>query len=673
MGAIVQVGSTTSGHPRGGLTAVDAVQAKRASARAVERRRRTGRSTLLIRRPIGFGVAFGLTLLLALDGGGYDVVIRHQVGIAIWAAIGLGLLTGVLPRSRPSGAAWLAVGGLAALAVLTAISHAWTESDEATTVELARVIQYLGVVTLAYLALNRVTWTGAAFGFATGALVVPFFAVGARLFPGVFVDEVAQAFGFDRLSYPLDYWNAVACWGAMAIAIALSASGHAPRRLRAVGLATVPVAVLSVYLTFSRFGVPAVLIAVVASIALSRNRWTVAINAVFAATASAVVILIAHGQDQIEQATGSAGAWIVVLALLAAALVCGGFAYLSTRADEFELPRARTRAALAASAVALVLAVIALHGPISRAWDQFRHDRGVPTGTTERFTSLGGDRYAYWTGAYHAFESHPAGGIGPGSFETYWSRHGTNTQLIRNPHSLYLEQLSGLGVQGLLAVVAALAGLVWAATVARRRWTRESELAVGTGLFAAFVVFLVYAAVDWMWEMGAVGALALGGVAAIGSAGLAPAHPRAVAAWIRAGIALAAFVAAASQVPTLVSVERTRASDDALDRGDLPQAARLADEAIRAEPWASSPYAQRAVVAEAERNLSQARHYAQEGIERGPNDWQPVLVLARIDARARDASAVQADIRRARQLAPRSPYLVPGSPFLQRLAAAVSG
>jgi Tfp pilus assembly protein PilF len=132
---------------------------------------------------------------------------------------------------------------------------------------------------------------------------------------------------------------------------------------------------------------------------------------------------------------------------------------------------------------------------------------------------------------------------------------------------------------------------------------------------------------------------------------------------------LAAFVAAASQVPTLVSVERTRASDDALDRGDLPQAAELADEAIRAEPWASSPYAQRALVAEAERDLSQARRFARQAVDRGPNDWRPLLVLARIDARARDQQAVLADVARARELAPRSPYLVAGAPFLQRLAA----
>ena len=81
---------------------------------------------------------------------------------------------------------------------------------------------------MAYLAIDRHTWHGAAAGFAAAALVIPFFALGARLFPHLFVDDVARAFHFDRLSYPLNYWNAVSCWGAMAIAIGLCVSAHGP-------------------------------------------------------------------------------------------------------------------------------------------------------------------------------------------------------------------------------------------------------------------------------------------------------------------------------------------------------------------------------------------------------------------------------------------------------------
>jgi hypothetical protein len=630
---------------------------------------RQARNSLRIGHAVAFAVTFGLTLLLAFEGGGYDVVVRHEVAIVVWGLIAIGLATGLLPRGRLNSAAWVALGGLVALTLLTAAALSWTESDEATTMELARVVQYLGIVTLAYLALDRHSWQGAAAGFAAAALVVPFFAVGARLFPATFVDDVARSFHFDRLSYPLDYWNAVACWGAMAIAVGVSVSAHGPRIVRALALAAVPVASLSVYLTFSRFGPVAVGTGLLASVVLSRNRWTIGFNAFVAAAASAIVVLIAHGQTEIENATGSGGSGTVLVALALAALACGGCALISSPADSLRLSRERARVAVAGAAVVALLGALALHGPITRGWDQFKSGQPASGNATERFTSLGGDRYAYWRTAYHAFQSAPSRGIGPGSFEIYWNRHGTNSQLIRNPHSLYLEQLSGLGLAGFAAIATAMAGLLWAAAAARRKWSAGRDLAAGVGVIAAFVVFAAYAAVDWMWEMGAVGTLALGGVAVAGAAGFPRARTGSVHWAIRTGLAIAAVLALASQIPTLVSVQRTRAADTALARGDLPRARTLADQAVRAEPWAASPYSERALVLQAEGKLDQARDDVNRAIDREPQNWRWFLIRARIDAQSGNRAAVKADLARARVLAPRSPFLTATSPFVTGLHA----
>src|SRR3954447_21414794 len=176
--------------------------ARRGGARRSRRRGETPRR-LLVRRAIAFRVAAFLVLVLAFNGGGYDIVVRHQVGLAIWAAIALGLGLGVLPRARLTTPAWVAVGGFAALAGLVLLSHVWTESDERTTEELARILEYTGVVVLAFLALNRYTWHGAAMGLAAAALALPFFALTARLFPSLIADHLATAgSGADRLSYP---------------------------------------------------------------------------------------------------------------------------------------------------------------------------------------------------------------------------------------------------------------------------------------------------------------------------------------------------------------------------------------------------------------------------------------------------------------------------------------
>ena len=149
----------------------------------------------------------------------------------VWAAIAVGFVTSIFPRGRLSTGAWVALGGLGVLTGLTAVAHSWTESDEATTLELARVVQYLGIVTLAYLAFDRRHLArGGGWDSPARRWSIPFFALGARLFPHLLVDDVARDFHFDRLSYPLDYWNAVSCWGAMAIAIGLCVSAHGPRR-----------------------------------------------------------------------------------------------------------------------------------------------------------------------------------------------------------------------------------------------------------------------------------------------------------------------------------------------------------------------------------------------------------------------------------------------------------
>ena len=402
----------------------------------------------------------------------------------------------------------------------------------------------------------------------------------------------------------------MSCWGAMAIAIGLCVSAHGPRVLRAAALAAIPVASLSIYLTFSRFGVVATATALLAAFAVSRNRWTLALNGLAAAGMSAAAILIANQQSEIQNATGNAGAGLVISILLLGGLACATVAVLSDQADGVRLSRRGTRRALGAAALVTVLSAAALHGPISRGWDQFTHS-GNPSGSTARFTSLGGDRYSYWRTAYHAFESDPGRGIGPGSFEFYWDRNGTTDQLIRNPHSLYLQKLSELGLAGFVAIVVALAGLLWAAIEARRRWITETDLAAGGGLLAAFVVFVVYAGVDWMWEMGVIGTLAIGGAAVVGASRFRRAAP--LSGWARVGLTLLALVAGASLVPTLVSTERTRASATALAQGDPARGVQLADDAIRAEPWAASPYAQKALALQAEGRLTEALDEINEG------------------------------------------------------------
>ena len=86
-------------------------------------------------------LGFVLILYLALQGGGYDAIVREEIGIAVWwivlCAVGSGALP--LPAQEPR----RGVGRLALFAgfvVWTALSLGWTESVERTATELARVV-----------------------------------------------------------------------------------------------------------------------------------------------------------------------------------------------------------------------------------------------------------------------------------------------------------------------------------------------------------------------------------------------------------------------------------------------------------------------------------------------------------------------------------------------------
>ena len=623
-----------------------------------------------MRRAVAFAVAAALTLILAFDGGGFDGVIRQQIGLAIWAVIALGVGLGIFPRARLNAAAWVGLGGLAALALLTLLAHAWSESSEFTTQELARVLQYTGVVALAFVALNRYTWRGAAAGFAVAALVVPFFAIGSRLYPDLIGDSFARA-GGDRLSYPFDYWNGVACWGAMATAIGLAVSANASRvEVRAASLACVPVAILSVFLSYSRFGAAAVVIAVIATVAVSRNRWTATANAIAAGLAAGAVALVVRSQDQIAHATGTQGAGAVLVALIGAGAACAVVAAIAQKAhlDRVRMDPGPARVALGAGIVGALLLAVALNGPLNTAWDKFKNDRPPPaTGGTVRFTSLGSARYTVWTSAVNAFEAHPLDGVGPGSFEYYWAQHG-NGDFVRDAHSLYLEEMAELGIPGLIALVTGLIGLLVAGIQARLRWRRRREMGVGSAMIAAFVVFLAYAGVDWMWELGAIGTLALGGIAAAAAGGFDRIGGP-IPLWLRIGIVVLALAAGATQVPGLVSTERTRASQTALAGSDPQRALQLADQAIDAESWSGSAWAAKAEAYEGAGDLAAARSAVGDAIERDPHNWRQYLLLARINAERGDRPAVLAALRTAHRLAPRSLYLNPLSPYRRNLNA----
>ena len=555
-------------------------------------------------RVAAFAGAGGLVAYLAVDGAGFDLIVRQRVGLLAWLIVGLGFAIGVLPRGRPHPVTLYPGIALAALAGWAMLSLAWTSSAERTVAEIVRLATYGGLIVLALSALDRNTFRAAAAGMSAAAMLVAALSVASRLMPSAFpeADVISDAFRGDRLAYPLDYWNAVGAWGAMAAAIGLAWSAGVRSTLaRAVALAGVPTAALAVYLSYSRGGVAALAIGAVAVIALSRSRWTAGAHALVAAAATALAIAVLRQQDQIVDATGGAGGGYVALALLGGAGLCAGAAVFSRRWEWGEFkpgPRQPGRAVLTYGAIAAIALVAALaSGLASDAWEEFRTEDAAALGDDPavRFTSAGGQRSEIWDSALDATADEPLGGIGPGTFEYWWAAEGDGP-FVQDAHSLPLEFAAELGIPGLLLLLAFLGAALAAALRVRGTLTAPEDLAASVAMMAAFAAYLVSACVDWMWEETAVGALGLVGLAVAVAGGTTPLNGSAVGTRMRLGVAGLAFVAVALHLPGIVSTGKVRQSYEELVAGDTAEALDLARSARDWQPWAATPHGQLALV-----------------------------------------------------------------------------
>jgi hypothetical protein len=599
-----------------------------------------------------------LILLYALRGGAYDIVVFEEYGFVIWSALAFGVALRLLPRTKPSRPALFLMGAMFGYAAWTALSLTWTQSSEMTFEEIARSLDYLGLVTLVVFALDQYTWRSAAAGLGFGALAVCLLAVGSRLLPGAFPANVVGAvFGVRRLSYPFGYWNAVGAWGAMSATIALAWSVHErTRATRALALALVPAACLATYLSYSRVGAGGVVLGLILVLGLSRNRLTALIHCLAGAAGAAMVIVVVRETPAIANGTGAAGADEVAGVLVLAALLCGAVALATGAlgADRWAMPTRAVRP-LAVTGLVVVLVAGGVVGPhlVSRAWHSFTRNTAVQSSDpAARLTSLSGSRYEIWTVAIKAFNRDPTTGTGAGTFEFWWNQHGTDVEFLRDAHSLWIENMAELGLPGLVLIVALAASAIATAALVRQRARRRATAGASAAFLAAFIVYLLTATFDWMWEVTAVTVLALSGVAAV-SLRLSERLPR--FRWpLRLALVIFATIGAIVQVPGLLSTVDVRRSQAAERTGNGALALAWANDAVRAEPWAASPYDQRGLVLEAAGRFEPAARDLQRAVDNERTNFTHWLLLARIETERGLLGPAVRDYDEAHRLRPRS-------------------
>ena len=173
----------------------------------------------------------------------------------------------------------------------------WTDSVERTLEEALRVLSYTGLVMLVAWAFGARDRTRMVVLLTGVAGVVCLLALLSRVAPELLgTQSTSGTYDTTRLAYPFNYWNAVGCWGAMTLALALPLSAHArPRWLRATALVIASLAPVVVYLTYSRTAALGVALVTVLVVALSPQRWFVAANALIAGVGATAAVLVIRG------------------------------------------------------------------------------------------------------------------------------------------------------------------------------------------------------------------------------------------------------------------------------------------------------------------------------------------------------------------------------------------
>lgn len=619
---------------------------------------------------------FALVLYLALEGGGYDPLVRGQVGVALWWIVLLASAVGVIPRARIGALGWAAVALIVAFAAWTGLSTTWSESEERSVGEFAKVAMYAAVLVLAIAATGRDGARHALNGLTCAVGLVAVLAVGSRLqpqlFPSVTIAEVFGEGAARRLSYPLNYWNAVAAVIAVGLPLVLHAAGAARTlSMQAVAAATVPMMSLGVFLTVSRGGVLAVVAAVLAWVLLRPNRLIALATLVPAATGSALLIAGADQRDALQaglldEAHRSQGDEMLAMVIV----VAGGVGLIQLAialvGRHVERPHwtfvSRRGAAIGAVLALTVFAVAAVAagapGTVEREWKEFKqlHPPAHVEGGEDTFARLrsisGNGRYDLWKSAADANETRPASGIGAGTFEYWWARNATFTGgFLRDAHSLYMETLGELGIVGLV-LIAALFALALTAGIsgALRRGAagRRAEIAAAT---AALIAFLVMAGGEWIWEIPAVAAAALILVAVLLSRHTGPSGGGRLQ---RVALALLATAGLVTVGLPLAGATSIRESEAAVGVGNLTDGLERARTAAKLQPYAATPRLQQALILERAGLLARAQTEAVAATEREPTNWRTWLILSRIQAKRGDARAAVRSFRRARALNPRS-------------------
>jgi hypothetical protein len=548
----------------------------------------------------------------------------------------------------------VAAGALCLYAVWTLLSATWSDSTWRALIDFDRALLYLLALVLFGSRprdSGQVRWMTRFLALAI--LVVCSIGLVTRLAPDLW--PIASNLSENRLSYPLTYWNSLGLLASLGTILCLhfTSSRSEPRALRLAGAAAIPILVTTLFFTFSRGAIVAGAIGLVAYMVLGRPRAllsgllatvpTAAIALVFSYQADKLASL--HPTSSAATSQGHDLALTLGLCVAAALWLRWLLLALDRHIGKLRLPPRARLPVLGSLAAAVVVAgvvlFVALDGSsyVSDQYDRFLNGNkiGNARDLRTRLSDPGSNgRVDQWRVAISdGFDPSKLDGQGAGTYELVWARSRPRKLAdftVHNAHSLYIENLSDLGLVGFLLVLVFVLAILYG-FAARLRGPHRTLYAA---LFAAGLAWALHAGADWDWQMPAVTLwiFALGG-AALAAPKRAPRLKFSPSPALRAGLAGALIVIAV--VPALVTISQGKLNDAMqtfLRDRDCPRVIEEAQSAssvlsLRPEPYRLEGYCQA--------RLGQTRkavHSMQEAVDRDPGNWQYRYSLAVAQAAA---------------------------------------
>jgi hypothetical protein len=611
-------------------------------------------------------------IALAFASGGYFAGATGAAEAAAAAALAVWGLVAPRPLAAWTAPLGIAVIALGAFALWTLLSSHWSHAPARAAIEADRALLYALVVALVGLigavpAARRIVQTGL-----IGALVIAVVCgLITRLLPDVW--PISPEMEFERLSYPVGYWNAMAAIGALAAigCIHLTADTTRHRALRSAAAAALPLVTAGVLLTFSRGGIGVMLAGIAAYLLLARSSGAIAaLAAPLPTTAVAAAFLLrADGVVDATQAgriDTNAGA-MVALVLAGSAVAAGVAMWLLHRWEPRPTQR-RPRATRAVVAVVVVVTIAAAIGSgavaavVDRAGDLPRssHVRGAGDGRA-RLTQLSDNgRIDAWRVSVGVFADHPLTGSGAGTFALSWVHDRPNIRELSDGHSLLFESLGELGIIGTALLILAIGGLAWGVARGLRSPQRPAA-ALGLAVLGAWTV---HACIDWDWEMPALTLPALA-MAAVVAGGRRPPYGvrRTTASWFPRGVAVTALVCLGLVgVGLAVSQRDVDTAVAAVHDGRCETAETAARSALGLDGQRPEAYQVLAVCAARAGDPTTALDQMRQALALDPDNWRLVYDVAVLQGlQGRDPRPT---LRAARRLNPRSWFLrIAARPF----------